>query len=196
MVLLRVQYFKTVSHWVHIVIADTPDEEHMEMEDQTQPESFRRLLERAALLYERHSAGRSENFNVFSVLRAESDEVNLHSRFLVALLVHRKLRDAPLRNLEDFLGSIVGVADFPLEGTEVEREYNDIDILIRNPSSRRAVVIENKIWAKDQDRQLARYAERMERDGYNEPRLLYLTLDGRNPEEDSADGRAGQTYFL
>ena len=39
------------------------------------------LLKEAARLYEKHEAGRPEPFNVFSVLRSESDEVNLHSRF-------------------------------------------------------------------------------------------------------------------
>ena len=151
-------------------------------------DSVRRLLERAALLYERHRAGDAETFNVFSVLRAESDEVKLHSRFLAALLRHRESRDPPLRNLEDFLRS-VGIDNFRLDGADVERERHGIDILICNASSKQAVVIENKIWARDQHRQLARYAERMESDGYRESRLLYLTLDGRDPDEGSAEGR-------
>ena len=150
----------------------------------------RRMLERAAGLYERYGSAESEDFNIFSVLRAESDEVNLHSRFLAALLRHRKSRDAPLRNLEDFLRSFVDIDDFRLDGAEVEREHHGIDILIRNPDSREAVVIENKIWARDQHRQLARYAESVENDGYREPRLLYLTIDGSDPDEGSADGRA------
>lgn len=150
----------------------------------------RRMLERAAGLYERHGSAESDGFNVFSVLRAESDEVNLHSRFLAALLRHRKSRDAPLRNLEDFLRSVVDIGDFRLDGVEIERERHGIDILIRNPTSREAVVIENKIWARDQHRQLARYAEQMEKDGYRVRCLLYLTLDGSNPDEGSADGRA------
>ena len=150
----------------------------------------RRMLERAAGLYERYGSAESEDFNIFSVLRAESDEVNLHSRFLAALLGHRKSRDASLRNLEDFLQSVVGIDNFRLDGVKIERERHGIDILIRNPDSREAVVIENKIWARDQHRQLARYAEQVEKDGYREPRLLYLTLDGSVPDEGSADGRA------
>ena len=156
---------------------------------QVQIKKSRRLLQQAALLYERHGSGDQETFNIFSVLRAESDEVNLHSRFLAALLDHRKSSDAPMRNLADFLQSVVGIKDFRLEDAAVERERYGIDILIRNPSSREAVVIENKLRAQDQSRQLARYAERMESDGYREPCLLYLTLDGRSPDEGSADSR-------
>ena len=149
-----------------------------------------RMLERAAGLYERYGSVEREDFNTFSVLRAETDEVNLHSRFLAALLRHRKSSDPILRNLEDFLRDVVDIGDFRLDGVEIERERHGIDILIRNPTSREAVVIENKIWARDQHRQLVRYAESMENDGYREPRLLYLTLDGSAPDEGSADGRA------
>ena len=159
------------------------------METRAQYDSARWLLERAALLYERHGAGKQETFNIFSVLRAESDEENLHSRFLVALLSHRKLDDTSSRNLEDFLCAIAGVDRVRLDGAEVERELHNIDILIRNSSSREAVVIENKIWAHDQPRQMARYAEHMENIGYHPPYLLYLTLDGRDPDEGSAGGR-------
>ena len=44
------------------------------------------LLGAAARLYERHRSNRPRPFNVFAVLRSASDEVNLHSRFLHALL--------------------------------------------------------------------------------------------------------------
>ena len=159
------------------------------METRAQYDSVRWLLERATLLYERHGAGKQETFNIFSVLRAESDEENLHSRFLAALLNYRKLDDTPARNLEDFLCSIAGVDRFRLDGVDVERELHNIDILIRNSHSREAVVVENKIWARDQPRQLARYAEHLENIGYHPPHLLYLTLDGRDPDEGSADGR-------
>ena len=64
-------------------------------------ESFRLLLEKAARLHDRHEAGRREPFNVFSVLRSEHDEVNLHSRFLAALLDHRQ---SPGQSRENFGG--------------------------------------------------------------------------------------------
>ena len=154
-----------------------------------QVDDARRLLARVAGLYERYGSSDEEDFNIFSVLRTASDEVNLHSRFLAALLRHRKSSDAPLRNLEDFLRDVVGIKDFRIDGAEIERERHNIDILISNASSRQAVVIENKIRASDQHRQLARYAERMKNDGYREVWLLYLTLDGRSPDESSVEDR-------
>ena len=147
---------------------------------------YRLLLTNAGRLYERHEAGRSAPFNVFSVLRTESDEVNLHSRFLAALLDHRKPGEEERKNLKEFLRTVAKVSDFQHDGVLVCRERHNIDILITN-ARRQAVVIENKIWANDQSKQLQRYHEEMtDRDfGENDINLRYLTPDGRDPSEDS-----------
>ena len=119
-------------------------------------DKHRLLLLEAARLYEKHEAGRREPFNVFSALRTEHDEVNLHSRFLHALLDYRKTLDAPRENLADFLHWIYkdekanNKPDICPSSATVERERDDVDILIRDPSCMHAVVIENKIWARDQ----------------------------------------------
>ena len=146
-------------------------------------ESFRLLLEKAARLHDRHEAGRREPFNVFSVLRSEHDEVNLHSRFLAALLDHRQSPGQSRENLADFLHRL-DIGDFAPDGASVKREWNNIDILVCDRSSMQAVIIENKIWAADQPKQLARYVGQMKEYAC---RALYLTPDGREASEDSAD---------
>ena len=145
-------------------------------------DSFRLLLEKAARFHDRHEAGRREPFNLFSVLRSEHDEVNLHSRFLAALFDHRRSPGASRENLTDFLHRF-GVEDFGQDHATVDREWNNIDILICDQSSMKAVIIENKIWAADQPRQLQRYAEQMSQ---YERHVFYLTLDGREASQDSA----------
>ena len=142
------------------------------------------LLAKAAGLYEKHEAGRPEPFNVFSVLRKETDEVNLHSRFLHTLLEYQKPRDGAKENLEDFLQH-VAEKNFALSGVKVERERDYIDILITNATGQ-AVVIENKIWADDRPKQLQRYHETLKDQGYSDIHLLYLTLHGHDPSGDSA----------
>lgn len=144
---------------------------------------YRLLLERVARLYERYEAGRRKPFNVFSVLRRESDEVNLHSRFLHALFDYRKSPEARRENLNDFLQH-VGKEEFEEKGVKVDREYNDIDILITN-DARQAVVIENKIWARDQPEQLQKYYKQLKSKGYRDIHLLYLTPHGHKPSKDS-----------
>lgn len=149
-------------------------------------DKYQLLLERTDRLYERHEAGRREPFNVFSVLRSTSDEVNLHSRFLHALLNYQKPLDTERRNLMDFLQYVVEKKDFKEESIEVVRERYNIDILIINDARpKQAVVIENKIWAGDQSQQLQRYFETLKEHDFCDIQLLYLTLDGHAPSEDS-----------
>ena len=144
------------------------------------------MLEKAARFYDRHEAGRRESFNVFSVLHSEHDEVNLHSKFLAALLDHRQSPGGSRENLADFL-RVLDIAGFDHDRATVDREWSNIDILVCDQSSMQAVIIENKIWAADQTRQLQRYVEQMK--GYK-PHVLYLTPDGREASEDSAGGVA------
>lgn len=68
------------------------------------------------------------------------------------------------------------------EGARVERERHHIDLLVTNANG--AIVIENKIWAGDQGRQLERYFDAVKRRGL-EPTLVYLTLDGHPPTKQS-----------
>ncbi len=119
---------------------------------------------------------------MFSVLRSEHDEVNLHSRFLAAVLDHQQAPGESRENLADFLGRL-DIHDFNCSRANVDREWDNIDILIRDQTSMQAVIVENKIWAADQPRQLQRYAERMTE---YERHVLYLTPDGREASEDSA----------
>ena len=144
------------------------------------------LLKEAARLYEKHEAGRPEPFNVFSVLHSESDEVNLHSHFLHALLDYQKPEQEIRENLADFLQH-VGIKDFEQSTVKVERERDNIDILITNDDKKEAVAIENKIKAVDQPKQLLRYHDELKRRVYCKKHLLYLTLDGHSPSEDSVD---------
>ena len=148
--------------------------------------NYQLLLAKAARLYEKYDAGYPDPFNVFSVLHKETDEVNLHSRFLHALINYQKPGTDTRENLKDFLHH-VGVKDFELCDVKVERERYHIDILITN-DKRQAIIIENKIEAGDQPKQLQRYSEILEEQGYSDRdiHLLYLTLDGHDPSEDSA----------
>ena len=146
---------------------------------------YQLLLERVRWLYEKHEAGRRKPFNVFSVLRSPSDEVNLHSRFLHALLDYRKSPEAQRENLNDFLQHVVE-KEFEEKGAKVRRECDNIDILITN-DAQQAVVIENKIESGDQPEQLQRYYRKLrDREGYSDIHLLYLTPHGNEPSEDSA----------
>ena len=148
--------------------------------------AYRILMLEAALLFERHEAGRPKPFNVFSVLRSPSDEVNLHSRFLVALLDYKQ--SGKRQNLADFLCAFIKCEDddsIDSNAATIKRESNNVDILICDDLSKQAIVIENKIYAGDQPGQLIRYDQQLRSQGYC-PHVLYLTLDGHEASKDSA----------
>ena len=149
-------------------------------------EIYQLLLAKAARLHERHEAMRPESFNVFSVLRSESDEINLHSRFLAALLDHVNPGEAQSRNLESFLKHVANIEGFSMQDVAVSRERYNIDILVTN-GAKQALVVENKIWAGDQETQLQRYFDDMKRQGFRDDNIFlrYLTPYGHDPSEKS-----------
>lgn len=159
-------------------------------------EDAARLLKEAELLYERHQAGRRDPFNVFTALRSPSDEVNLHSRFLHALLDHRKPGEDGRANLEDFITEFWPTKHMPgfaSDDTKVERERHNIDILITNRSGQ-DFAIENKIYAEDQDRQIERYYKELKGKGYKDAHVLYLTIDDHDPSERSTGDLDKEKY--
>jgi hypothetical protein len=131
---------------------------------------------------------RGELFNVFNVIGLWSEEVRLHSAFLAELLDPKGrhgLQDAFLKEFID----VAGISDLNFEtsnstvlteyyiGKKEETTGGRIDILIQ--SEDKAIIIENKIYAPDQENQLLRYSnygKEYAKGGY---RLLYLTLDGK-----------------
>ncbi len=136
------------------------------------------FFDHLSLLRERYY--RKPEYNLFSVLRSDSDEVRLHSRFIADLLNPLGSHHFGDRFLNAFLAQL-GVE---LQGkVSVDVEYKYIDILVR--SSNTAIVIENKIYADDQDRQLERYHQCMTSEGYREIQLCYLTLGGNSPRDES-----------
>lgn len=154
------------------------------------------LLGAAARLYERHRSNRARPFNVFAVLRSASDEVNLHSRFLHALLDVVDPLSGKRENLEKFVREVAQATDFAVARARVRRESNHIDLLISN--GQQAIVVENKIWAGDQEQQLQRYRDALVREGYDEDsiRLLYLTPLGHEPSEQSHGDIPGEQIQL
>lgn len=142
---------------------------------------------------ERYSHG--ELFNVFNILGLESNEVRLHSALLAELLrpngmsgvgnVFQKAFLAILGLPENYI--VDGRVSVELSfGTTTDTEGGRIDIIMEDGNH--AIIIENKIYAQDQPAQLLRYTN-FARDNYPHGyRLLYLTLDGKEADDDSAQG--------
>lgn len=156
------------------------------------------LLRRVALVKENHEllkthGGRS--FNVFRLCGVDHYET-AHSAVIAEFLNPLGSHGMKARLLELFLGLDRvknHLSDHGLEITEdmlanarvvTEEVYENgrCDITIHFAGW--CVVIENKVYASDQSKQLVRYQSDIERT--ERPILFYLTLDGHRASEDSS----------
>lgn len=151
----------------------------------------------------------------YSVLETaiKGNEEMMHSSVIASLLDTRGSHGQKCRFLELFLGCLPErFKSFDASGarTACERDIGQktedsggrVDICIEN-SNGQMIVIENKIFAGDQEHQILRYVEflrgrLLNRDGVEFP-VLYLTPDGHSPSDDSTqtDGmqcRCGEDY--
>ena len=151
---------------------------------------------------------RGDCFNIFEIMRAQHDEVTTHSAMLASLLNPNGSHGAGCAFLDLFMEHVVtplvkgessngNSFSFDMANSKTKVEYqigdktNDfeeggrIDILIENENSTKAIIIENKIYAGDQKKQLYRYYKFAEKYGPGNYILLYLTLDGHEPSEES-----------
>jgi len=135
---------------------------------------------------------KGERFNVFSILKMERSENSTHSKFLGELLnpwgSHLKkttflnlfLETIKLDNHLSIETSVVTLEFHIGQKNDFEKTGGRIDIFIKDGNGK-SVSIENKIYAGDQDTQIERYCN------YNKKnnKVIYLTLDGREPTDES-----------
>ena len=146
-------------------------------------------------------------FNVFNILGLRTEEVRLHSAFLAELLSPCGCHGMEDGYLKLFLKSVPALEGFKIatSSASVSKEYSigtiskdgtrggRIDILITSGS--KAVIIENKIYAEDQENQIVRYYNYAQK--FSDFRILYLTLDGHLPEDFSAgELQSGHDYHV
>ena len=111
--------------------------------------------------YKRVAEATGENFNIFSVLQMERNEVKTHSRFLADLLNPKGIHGRKDVFLKKFVERF-GIETFDTIKTKVGVEFfigqvtectgGRMDILIR--CEEKVVMIENKIYAIEQPNQL------------------------------------------
>lgn len=144
---------------------------------------MKNLLEKIKILeYKYKKLKENDTFNIFTVLRESTDEVNLHSQFLYNLLNPEGSHKKKNEFLGNFL-TVLKIENFDQDAVKTYKEYKNIDIVIKN--SKQAIIIENKIWAGDQDKQIERYYDTISKEGIKDIKIIYLSLDGREPSENS-----------
>ena len=168
------------------------------MEDLKTTEHFLQQISLINKKYDEIAKITGEGFNIFSIMKMESDEVRLHSRFIGELLNPFGKHNQGALFLKLFVEHVVNkleleiYIDEELEKATIIIEENiglisddyekggRIDLVIKPNGEKKVIVIENKIYAIDQHKQLVRYKQE-----YPKSILLYLTLNGKQPDETS-----------
>ena len=133
---------------------------------------------------------RGDKFNIFSILKMERLEVKTHSSFLYELINPNGTHYQGDKYLRIFIDKVLEIDDFDFENVKVERETftntsRRIDFTIENKDY--YIAIEMKIDATDQDNQLSDYFEYAKKQDKKFFKIYYLTLDGRDADEKSAN---------
>lgn len=165
-----------------------------------------------ALQKERYHKG--ENYNLFSILRIEGSELK-HSALIANLLDPKGSHGCGDAFLRAFFEIALKGTTYPFESSTPPQSYTEyytgpiagdtggrIDILVesksKSKSSHYGLIIENKIYAGDQDKQLIRYDNYGKKTfGAGRYLLVYLTLFGNEASEGStAKGSAKEVDYL
>lgn len=136
-----------------------------------------------------------EYYNIFNIIGKASDEVNIHTKFLANLLDPKGDHGCGDIFLKLFLEQVkVNIGKNNLENSRVYYEYDigpitensekggRLDILIEI-NNNFAIIIENKIYAGDQPKQLLRYKNYAAK--YRKYKIFYLTPNGHEPSDES-----------
>ena len=130
-----------------------------------------------------------ENINLFSILGMENKEVSAHSAFLYYIFKPFKNRNKiDDENARILLREIIGNNN-EFKNISLYREYStdygrlDFFITYRDSEKKKnGIVIELKIWAKEQKDQLKRYKKFLKESGYENGKVFFLTPIERKSE--------------
>ena len=137
------------------------------------------------------SLRRGERFNMFQVCRVDHYEV-MHSAIIASFLDPQGSHGQRDKYLKAFLLTVNDQTEIETSSCSVYTEYvtkdGRIDILIEDIEGK-GIIIENKVYAADQDKQLIRYDD-FSKAKYGEGNytIYYLTLDGHEASKNSGDG--------
>ena len=138
---------------------------------------------------DRQRATGKHDYNIFTLFHNFSDEVNLHSNFIASLLDPNGDHYKNDLFLKLFLETC-GIDDLSIDTSKatVFKEFKHIDIYISD--GKKHIILENKVYAKDQPTQIARYIKAIKKEGAEDEDIyvLYLHPDEELPKENSLGG--------
>jgi len=139
------------------------------------------------------------SYNILTSVLKKSDEVRLHSRMIFSFFNPKGTHYQSNLFLDKFL-EILNINDFTIDTKQcsVYIEYKNIDLYITDGTKH--IIIENKIYAGDQTKQIERYVELIEKENHslerNDILVVYLSLDRTQPSKNSLGNLIIENNFL
>ena len=162
------------------------------------------LIGRVVDIVEEYRSKREQiglDYNVFTLMDIERRERETHEYMIYSILNYRNSL-CKKEFIKQFLRNM-GIPQSFLRGNwDVDKEhytgkYGIIDLFLHsNGHNKKCVVVELKVDAGDQKSQIKRYEEYVLKCGYQDYRIVYLTLDGKKPSEQSYEGMKNPRRLL
>lgn len=128
------------------------------------------------------------SYSLISAFLSIHDETRLHSRFIYSMINPNGTHFQETLYLKEFLLAINPklLSQFNLDNISVHREKDSIDLLIEDGTT--YLILENKLYATDQKKQIERYIESIQQriiqnEEVDESNIIvaYLSLKGKHP---------------
>lgn len=142
------------------------------------------------------------DYNIFTLMDIERDELATHEYMIFTILNYRTNSALSEELTKQFLISMGLPKRFLNRKWIVEKEHftenkGRIDLFFKTSEhGKMCVVVELKVDAEDQKRQLKRYEDYVLENLYEDYRIIYLTLDGKEPSEQSCKGMKNPKKLL
>lgn len=163
-------------------------------------ELYENFFSKGEEIIKKYPRKKENKYNIFSILKQEEKEEGCHSRIIFNLINDCESNKLEKKFLKLFFKEVLDEEFDEKKKYFVEREknlgkYGRADLFIED-SDGKAYLIEMKINAGDQPKQLSRYNQYLKKNYKDDYQIYYLTLNGYHPSSYSLKGRAEVEYII
>ena len=163
-------------------------------------ELYENFFNKGEEIIKKYPRKKENKYNIFSILKQEEKEEGCHSRIIFNLINDCESNKLEKRFLKLFFKEVLDEEFDEKKKYFVEREknlgkYGRADLFIED-SDGKAYLIEMKINAGDQPKQLSRYNQYLKKNYKDDYQIYYLTLNGYHPSSYSLKERAEVEYII
>ena len=163
-------------------------------------ELYENFFSKGEEIIKKYPRKKENKYNIFSILKQEEKEEGCHSRIIFNLINDCESNKLEKRFLKLFFKEVLDEEFDEKKKYFVEREknlgkYGRADLFIED-SDGKAYLIEIKINAGDQPKQLSRYNQYLKKNYKDDYQIYYLTLNGYHPSSYSLKERAEVEYII